>query len=233
MTFQLPNDTLLCSGESLLIDLSHLNGEFNWNNGSSSDQLLIQQPGLYHVRRTQHNCSDADTMQVFFDSLSVNLGKDTALCDQQAITLYAKAPNAHYLWQDGSTNASFTASRAGTYSVRVTNDLCADTDSIFIEQIPCDKVFCKIFAPNVFSPNNDGVNDFFQPFTNCELELFTLQIFDRWGNALFGTSNPNESWDGTSNNQELPQGVYIFKIEYKFSQQVQKETLFNTVTIVR
>ena len=371
VTVQLPNDTLICSGESLLIDLSHLDGKFNWNDGSSSDQLLVQQPGLYHVRYTQHNCSDADTMQVFFDSLSVNLGKDTALCPNQSITLQvnpasglsfqwqdgssdsiyiidqagsywveiqdnlcksrdsievqivdlsinlgldqtvcegatilldASLPNTDYLWQDGTDLPTFLATESGTYWVEVTRNNCtaSDTiqltfsslsvdlgkdtslcegesillsvpeiydayewqngstsneleannsgvywikvqqencfanDSITIRTISCEAESpCQLYVPNVFSPNNDGTNDTFQPFSNCDLENYRLEIYDRWGNRLFITEDIQQAWNGMFNNEQLDVGVYIVKTIYKLPERRRPDIEFHTLTIVR
>ena len=70
-----------------------------------------------------------------------------------------------------------------------------------------------IFFPTAFSPNGDGVNDLFQIFYGPEvLEILELQIFDRWGNLLFGSSQTVQgldlAWDGTFRGQALPPGVY-------------------------
>lgn len=75
---------------------------------------------------------------------------------------------------------------------------------------------CNIFTPNVFSPNNDGKNDEFLAFTNCDLSNFHMQIFDRWGTMVFESMEINSGWNGTLDTRDLPQGVYTFQIKFAF-----------------
>ena len=79
----------------------------------------------------------------------------------------------------------------------------------------CDEV--SVFVPNVFTPNNDGVNDSFnavQSDPSCWSE-WTLVIYNRWGAVVFDTNNPNEPWDGSNNGgvSFVPDGVYVWVIQ--------------------
>ncbi|MGQ0827055.1 MAG: gliding motility-associated C-terminal domain-containing protein, partial [Bacteroidota bacterium] len=73
-------------------------------------------------------------------------------------------------------------------------------------------------AVNVFSPDNDGINDWFFPFVELTntvgdnyFESYTLQIFDRWGNKVFETSESDTGWNGiTSKNKKADNGVYYW-----------------------
>jgi gliding motility-associated-like protein len=66
-------------------------------------------------------------------------------------------------------------------------------------------------VPNVFSPNNDGVNDLWQPETNNPDCLEQLQIFNRWGVQVFETPQPALGWDGRDQDgKAAPEGVYVF-----------------------
>ncbi|MDF7822245.1 gliding motility-associated C-terminal domain-containing protein [Runella sp. MFBS21] len=72
--------------------------------------------------------------------------------------------------------------------------------------------------PNVFTPNNDGKNDLFQPLT-CPLfvESVVFVVYNRWGQKLFETTNPSLNWDGkTSDGQEVPAGTYFYQATVKF-----------------
>ncbi len=76
----------------------------------------------------------------------------------------------------------------------------------------------NVFVPEAFSPNGDGVNDYFTIYSNQIESIHRLQIFDRWGNRLFVQENftpgiENIGWDGTANNKELNPGVYVFAAE--------------------
>ena len=69
--------------------------------------------------------------------------------------------------------------------------------------------------PNVFTPNNDGMNDCFQMVNidNTTFESFDLQIFNRWGNLVFHTSNPTECWNGEIKGQPATADVYVYVLK--------------------
>ena len=68
------------------------------------------------------------------------------------------------------------------------------------------------YAPDIFSPNSDGVNDAFN-VSVVGHDDFQLFVFDRWGKELFTTTNPNEGWPGTyPSGQEVPQDIYMYKV---------------------
>lgn len=75
---------------------------------------------------------------------------------------------------------------------------------------------CPWYIPNAFSPNNDGINDVFRPFTGteCQISDYTIRIFNRWGSLVFESNNIETAWDGTFRNQPAPQGVYLYAIQY-------------------
>jgi len=66
-----------------------------------------------------------------------------------------------------------------------------------------------IHFPNAFSPNGDGVNDYFS-IASLNLTGFTIRIFDRWGNLVYISDNPAFRWDGAMAGKGLPEGAYTF-----------------------
>ncbi|MFN7266876.1 MAG: gliding motility-associated C-terminal domain-containing protein [Bacteroidota bacterium] len=73
----------------------------------------------------------------------------------------------------------------------------------------------RIYAPNIFSPNYDGENDFYSLQSPDEVFIRQWQIFDRWGSLVFEvrdralyTGAP--AWDGRFNDKDLPEGVYTW-----------------------
>ncbi len=72
------------------------------------------------------------------------------------------------------------------------------------------------YLPNAFSPNDDGLNDLFYPsFSASDFIRYTFQIFDRWGNQVFSTSDPAASWDGRFRGKDCPPGVYTYFLVLK------------------
>ncbi len=79
--------------------------------------------------------------------------------------------------------------------------ICVDIDS------------CSLFKlPNVFTPNSDGVNDKFVPASSDYVNKLEIQIFNRWGNLIYKTTDPQINWDGNDMNTKLecPDGVYYY-----------------------
>ncbi|MEO0338549.1 MAG: PKD domain-containing protein, partial [Bacteroidota bacterium] len=76
----------------------------------------------------------------------------------------------------------------------------------------------RYHLPNAFSPNNDGVNDeYFGVGIMAGAKDFIMTIWDRWGQQLFSTTDPNEGWNGRKFNtgSALPNGVYVVKVSYE------------------
>ena len=73
-----------------------------------------------------------------------------------------------------------------------------------------------VYAPNAFSPNDDGLNDSFQLVSANDLHSFRMLIFDRWGQQVFESSDVFEGWDGTINGSPAGRGTYVWKATYQF-----------------
>ena len=55
---------------------------------------------------------------------------------------------------------------------------------------------CPVYVPNAFTPDNDGANDLFKPVLGCEPDSYQLEIFNRWGDIIFATDDPETGWFG-------------------------------------
>lgn len=92
------------------------------------------------------------------------------------------------------------------------------------------------FIPNAFSPNEDGVNDFFRPIlSHFDKTDYRMQIFDRWGRIVFETESADEGWNGSANGKEyyVEPGVYIYAIRVKSKRTREITELKGTVTVIR
>ncbi|WP_160716090.1 gliding motility-associated C-terminal domain-containing protein [Chitinophaga solisilvae] len=87
---------------------------------------------------------------------------------------------------------------------------------------------CAVYVPTAFSPNSDGLNDVFRCRVNDDVRDFQLQVFNRWGAAVFRSSNPQDAWDGA----QQPAGSYIWVLTYTDSrQQARKQQ--GSLTLIR
>ena len=72
----------------------------------------------------------------------------------------------------------------------------------------------SIYVPNAFTPNDDGNNDQIQPFlSDLNVDVYRWQVFDRWGNQVFETHNPSDSWNGTFRGKPCSAGVYVYSLK--------------------
>jgi gliding motility-associated-like protein len=134
--FSLGADTSICTGDSLKLTANIIAFSYLWNTGSTANSINIKAAGIYWCEaRYANGCSYRDSIRITLTSLPVfNLGKDTTLCQNQLPYLINQTiTGAYYLWQDGSTGSSFSASAAGTYWLQATVNGCSSRDSIAIK----------------------------------------------------------------------------------------------------
>lgn len=168
--------------------------------------------------------------------LSIDLGESVTI---NPITNY---PIAEFQWspnqEDCSTNCfepTFLPTISSNYKLTATSELgCIAVDSVFIEVNPTR----KIFIPNIFSPNADGINDFFSiyPAMPNVQEILQVAIYDRWGNLLFERQNLAASeggnlWDGMYRGQRIDRGAYLYYANILYLDGVEA-LVSGTVTVV-
>ncbi len=88
---------------------------------------------------------------------------------------------------------------------------CIIKDSILMPPSNC----CEVFIPNVFTPNKDGVNDELIPKTSASQTLLRYDVFDRFGNKVYGTTVFGNGWDGTFKGLPLDMDTYFYIYQYK------------------
>ena len=105
---------------------------------------------------------------------------------------------------------------------------CTDT----LTREICVENRVKLYVPNIFTPNGDDVNDLFSTH-GVGIEDFAIQIYDRYGNQVFQTSNINEFWDGRHNGKFVSQGVYAIVVQYKDQETGESFVEYLNVTVSR
>ena len=164
----------------------------------------------------------------------VDLGNDTSICPGSDPILLIDRQNtgntsARWHWNTGQTTSFIEVGSPGYYVVKVTIDGCSSVDSIEV------KNDCYMNIPNVFTPNGDGVNDYFYPrqYLTKGLTEFSMTIYNRWGQEIFTTNTlDGRGWDGNFNNTPQPEGVYIYIINATFKDG-QKEKHQGNITLLR
>ena len=227
----LGQDTGICKGDSLWLQYHPADTGiyFHWMNGSTDPLLPVSEQGHYWIT-AGNQCGEAsDTVFVAgLPNPEIFLGNDTVLALNSEINLDAGPGFQQYLWSDGTEWQTLLVNDTGTYWVNVYNGQCYNSDTIIIEPIECD-----MFIPVVFTPNNDGANDYFWASTAEGIYDFELKIFNRWGEKVWETSDRNEKWNGKRNGTPSASGTYFWILHYSC---VNSTGLFEkkgTVTLLR
>jgi gliding motility-associated-like protein len=241
--FSLGNDTILCPGESINLLAPPTSFNLTWQDGSVQSSITADQPGTYSLQISNECGIESDELILTYDTRipQVDLGPDQELCEGDILTLNAaQVFAADYVWSNGSITSSIDISAPGIYSVDVST-LC-NLVSEEIEILPgtdcyVPKHYKEMYIPNVFSPNDDGINDLFTISFGQDLEVTKMQgsIFDRWGNLVFSTEAIPFSWNGKMNEEDVLPGVYVLVLSWEFNENGRVKTDFahRDVTVLR
>lgn len=97
---------------------------------------------------------------------------------------------------------------AGCYAVTALDTFENESD---FSPIICVDNCPSYLLPNAFTPNNDGANELFEPYPFCFIESIDMNIFNRWGELVYQTSDPNINWKGENlKGKRLPSGTYYY-----------------------
>ncbi|MGB3468389.1 MAG: gliding motility-associated C-terminal domain-containing protein [Cyclobacteriaceae bacterium] len=214
-------DSVICETDFLRLDASTPGGFYKWSDGSDEAEITVSEAGFYSVevtnrcdtisfdyKITTENCFCKTAIPIRTESF------DSLLCENSSMVLNAETPGGIYQWSTGERTSSIQVKRPGIYTVEVDNLCEVKSFDYVIDEIYCG---CEVTLPNVFTPNGDGQNDYFEIRGNAVLSDFRMTIYDRTGKALYSTSDIGSFWDGKSQGEDLPEGNYYYSIELQCS----------------
>ncbi len=138
----LGNDAAVCAGFSTTLTpaIQYPGLSYTWSNGSTDTTIVADTMGSYWLNITRpYGCSSTDTITFTLGIVSVNIGRDTAVCTGDTFILVPSAPaGSTYLWSTGDTTSTLALTTPGTYSLIVNNFGCPgyDTMSYFYSPKP-------------------------------------------------------------------------------------------------
>jgi len=258
LSFLQPQCAPLCSDISFVSSSTISDVQWNFGDGtllSLNDTVnhCYEIPGAYSISiriTDNNNCSN----NLIFPNWAIVYENPTALFDYQPTNITLLNPNVTFVSQSlgdsiityswsfsdqqnvglqGQT-VDHTYSAAGVYQVQLavqTVNGCVDTVKRSIE------VFedFNVYIPNSFSPNGDGVNEEFYPQGTGISDLkFSFEIYDRWGELIFATTDLTKHWNGikTGGSNIVQQDVYVYKISCQ-STKGDKFSKSGHVTLIR
>ena len=225
----LSEDPVICAGDETLLNVSAEGGEGDlsiyWTSLNSYNTEEVVSPEFsqsYQVQATDV-CGNETIDEIF-----VEVQESFALFEFEFITesevqFFAseesQCATCELYWDFGDGGSSFDANPLHEFDglfeyitwFVVTNELgCTDSISTVI---PAPII---IYVPNAFTPNNDGTNDYFA-VKGSQIEQYQIQIFNRWGEVVFESTDIEEIWDGSTNRGDYysENEVYNYLIKIK------------------
>ena len=192
-----------------------------YNNLPAGDYRLIVQDDI--------GCQWDTLFQIFDpEEVTADLGADQVIRLGESSELFVQTSGdvVSISWIDNGDQGPIDVDfreiqpvRTTNYIVVVTNEVgCQGTDNVVVE-VEDDR---RVYIPNAFSPNGDGVNDSFTVFTDiAAVEVSSLIIFDKWGNQVFERNNfmpniPELGWNGEWRGKQMQPGSYVYSAFIEF-----------------
>lgn len=241
VTLALTNDTIVCVGEPVkLVATGSATGTYAWTPGGGTGSPLIIQTGsllasstVYHVLYTYgDDCTLTDSVKVKTvanfdaeiqatpDTTSINLGESIDLFAQ--VIPSQNLTGFHYTWSTGNEPLNQTTEMITvmpesndttiTYLVEIVSPFgCRQTDAITFRLIQPLVKF-----PNAFTPNGDATNNTFKMVVLEGLATVDrMEIYNRWGQKVFESTEANAEWDGRVDGKDAPSDVYSCLVRYR------------------
>jgi gliding motility-associated-like protein len=177
--------------------------------------------GVFDENSVYHEICEGDTISDIFDVLSTSGGY-----------------NEWYVFGDTilSQNLNITWDQDGIFQfqvVRWDNGCASNPESFFVTLELCpNEIF---YIPNAFTPNGDERNNTFRPIITSGVDIYNYSfvIYNRWGQIIWESYNPNIGWDGIYNNVICQNGVYNWKLKFKTPKVDNIKEFFGNLTIIR
>ncbi len=226
-------DTSLCTGSSRVLDAGAGFSSYAWNTGAATRTITVSGTGIFGVNVIDLNgCKGSDTT-IINKILPLPAGflfADTAICSFGSIQLTANASFTSYSWSTGSTAPSISIKQAGTYWLDATDrSNCTGRDSVIVNPKDC---LTGLYVPSGFTPNGDGKNDVLKPFLFGNIKQYEFRVFNRWGETVFVTKDPDAGWNGIYKGVPQDANVFIWSCRYQLEGEEEK-TGRGTVVLIR
>ena len=170
----LGGNRVVCSNDTLELDAGPNKDSYLWSTGATTQTIGVIEAGQYWVNTVKDGCEASDTVTVIQDGLQIDLGPDTTVCGNSAITLSAGQGFVSYEWSTGATDSTINVNQANTYIV---------TGETFVGCITRDTI---VVQTQDVPPALSVV----EPSIICEGDAFSLTAENASGNI---------SWSGPQN----------------------------------
>jgi gliding motility-associated-like protein len=214
--------------------------DYLWQDGSDETSYEILMSGTYSLSISNAcglEISNSTIVVLPNDDFEIEIEDEYVDCEGEEILVdIAQQIGSTIEWFDGSTDWSNSFIESGLYSLSLFND-CRDTlIDLLVRFEDCDQSI-DIYIPNTFTPDEDGVNDFFTIYhpDNREILSSKISIYNRWGEQMFYSEETNFQWYGDFKGRSVQSGVYVYIYEVEFidGEETISRTEMGDLTVLR
>ena len=195
--------------------------------------ISTSQSGSFSVIYSNKYCTDTASKEIFYNpSPLVAKEPELVFCSEAQPELQLDAGQYYgYLWQNDTSARGryYQVSKGGSYKVLVFNQFGCSSEKMFSVREMCKP---RLFVPNAFTPNGSNNNQF--KVQHANIKSYQMLIFNRWGEIIFESLDPNISWNGTYRDEMMPLGVYPWVVTYEgFADEYGPYKLQGQVTVLK
>lgn len=218
-----PGNTRICKGASITLTATGPTSVVSWVGFPNGSTITVSPPvatSYIAYAVNELNCVGTAQVVIDVDDLGLVLGYHPAPAERGSpVTLTTSASERYTVtrWTPGTLfadqhalNQTITATNAGWYTVVGQSEQgCLDTASVYMEVVPK----AQIFLPTAFTPNGDGLNDYFGPQFTREYKVVDFSVFNRYGQRIYHVpylSQIGKGWDGRMDGKLCDAGTYFY-----------------------
>lgn len=178
--------------------------------------LWVMQGSYELVLSSQQGCDSIVAYQIEYHQLDLGISADLEKCIGETVRIEVEVfePFQSLLWSTGEGEYGIWVEEAGTYRVDIEDpNGCIHSGEVVVEDADCP--LCPMFIPNAITVDGNGRNDAFKPVHRCAVDHYELELFNRWGQSVFRTTDPDEQWNGRANEETVPNETYIWTLRYQ------------------
>jgi gliding motility-associated-like protein len=205
-------NAVICPGQVATLDgtASQNGATYLWSTGQPMPVINVWDPGQYILTVTTSTCTGTDTVDVV-EAPVLELSSRFSACPNEDLMLSVPIEGTSYSWSTGANDREAFVVGPGEYIFTVVSlQGCTYVDTITVDPLDSD---ARLFAPNAFTPDGDGLNDVWSVTGYGEKEV-ELTVFNRWGEQIYTTNSLLRPCDGTYNGQPVKQDVYVYVMKY-------------------
>lgn len=218
-----------------------------WSNGQRTAAAVGLSPGAYSVTVNDNFGCDTvltDTVRAYSSSFAISAFPGYTVSPGQTVelTIHTDITPTDIIWQPyipgsrGSTDVSYIAQQTDTFAVFLYfGQHCIDTQYVEVG-VDTFGLSSQWVIPNTFTPNGDGVNDFYKLITYPNVSSFHIWIYDRWGNKVYESTDVNFQWNGLdqySGDKPLNTGVFAYVIQYESLDKPGAQEIGGNISLVK